>query len=470
MEHRLQPDPGAIREKTHIFGDPEQICRGRTSSGVLTLPRMFEVREKPDLVERALLVRFYFDAREQEESESLLEELGELVKTLGIGVVESVLPRCREMHKKFLCGTGKAQEIVDLAKAHDCDVIVIDNGLAPSQQREWERLADLCVIDREEVILDIFAKRAHTSEARLQVQLARMQYALPRLARMWGHLDREGGGGSGGSGAARGMGEKQIEVDRRLANVSIDRCKRELEHVRKQRKTQRKVREKHETPHAAIVGYTNAGKSTLLNQLSGSDVMAKDMLFATLDTTTRRIDLPDGQPLLLTDTVGFVRNLPHRLVEAFKATLEEAVLADFLIHVLDATSPEVQRFHDTTLEVLGELGAEGKPTITVLNKIDRVTDPDALAILKQKFPDALPISAALGTGMDSLAEACTHVLANRVRRKHYRIPQQRGDLVNLLHREAKIISTDYEDDAILITAVVPIHLAGQLEGFDHSPS
>ncbi len=429
-------------------------------------PGMFEVREKPEMVERALLVRFCFDARELDEAESLLEELGELVKTLGIHVADSVLARCREMHKKFLCGTGKAQEVVDLAKAHGCDVIVIDNGLAPSQQREWEKLADLCVIDREEVILDIFAKRAQTREARLQVELARMQYALPRLARMWGHLDREGGGGTGGSGASRGMGEKQIEVDRRLANVSIDRCKRELELVRQQRKTQRKVREKQGTPHAAIVGYTNAGKSTLLNQLSGADVMAKDMLFATLDTTTRRIDLPDGQPLLLTDTVGFVRNLPHRLVEAFKATLEEAVLADFLIHVLDATAPEIQRFHDTTLKVLDELGAANKPTITVLNKTDRITEPEAIADLKQRFPGAILISAAIGTGMDQLAEACCRVLADRVRCRHYRIPQQRGDIIGLLHREAKILSTDYLANDILITAVVPNHLAGPLEAFD----
>ena len=423
------------------------------------------------MVERALLVRFYFDPREAEEAESLLLELGELVKTLGIEVVESVLPRCREMHKKFLCGTGKAAEVAELARAHDCDVIVIDNGLAPSQQREWEKLADLCVIDREEVILDIFAKRAHTREARLQVELARMQYALPRLARMWGHLDREGGSGGGqGGGAARGMGEKQIEVDRRLANLSIDRCKRELELVRKQRKTQRKEREKHETPHGAIVGYTNAGKSTLLNILSGADVMAKDMLFATLDTTTRRIDLPDGQPLLITDTVGFVRNLPHRLVEAFKATLEEAVLADFLIHVLDATSPEVGRFHDTTLEVLKELGAEEKEIVTVLNKIDLVTDPDALAALDRKFPGALHLSAVTGMGLEDLLKACSAVLADRVRCKDYRIPQLRADLVGLLHREAKVLSTDYEGDDILVRAVVPPTIAGKLEAFSNAPA
>jgi GTP-binding protein HflX len=432
---------------------------------------MFEVREKPEMVERARVVRFCFDPREMDEAESRLEELGELVKTLGIEVVDSVLARCRDMHKKLLCGTGKADEIVSLARAHDCDVIVIDNGLAPSQQREWEKLADLCVIDREEVILDIFAKRAQTKEARLQVELARMQYALPRLARMWGHLDREGGSGGGqGGGAARGMGEKQIEVDRRLANLSIDRCKRELEQVRKQRRTQRKEREKLETPHAAIVGYTNAGKSTLLNALSGADVMAKDMLFATLDTTTRRIDLPDGQPLLLTDTVGFVRNLPHRLVEAFKATLEEAVLADFLIHVLDATSPEIERFHRTTLEVLDELGAEGKPTITVLNKIDLVEDPEQIASLARMFPDAMRISAFTRAGLDQLLDACSAALADRVRCLDYRIPQQRADLVGLLHRDAKVLSTDYEGNDILVRAVVPPMLAGRLEAFVEQPA
>ena len=438
---------------------------------MLRLRRMFEVREKPDMIERALLVRFYFDVREAVEAESLLAELAELVKTLGVEVVEVVLCRSREKHRKFLCGTGKADEMVQLARAHECDVIVIDNGLAPSQQREWEKLADLCVIDREEVILDIFAKRAHTREARLQVELARMQYALPRLARMWGHLDREsaGSGGGAGGGASRGMGEKQIEVDRRLAYQIIDRAKREIEIIRKQRKTQRKEREKFETPHAAIVGYTNAGKSTLLNILSGADVMAKDMLFATLDTTTRRIELPDGQPLLITDTVGFVRNLPHRLVEAFKATLEEAVLADFLIHVLDASSPEIERLHDTTLEVLAELGAADKEIITVLNKIDRVTDPGELATLGLKYPGALHASSLTGLGLEGLLKRCSQVLAARVRRQDYRIPQVRADLVSLLHREAKVLSTGYEGDDILVSAVVPAAIAGRLEIFAAVP-
>ncbi|MGC4014248.1 MAG: GTPase HflX [Luteolibacter sp.] len=433
---------------------------------------MFEVREKPEMVERALLVRIYFDPREEDEAASLLEELGELVSTLGIGIVESVLVRSRQQHKKHICGTGKAAEIIALAKAHECDVIVFDNQLAPHQQRTWEREGDTCVIDREEVILDIFAKRAQTKEARLQVELARMQYALPRMARMWGHLDREGGGagGGGGGGANRGMGEKQIEVDRRMAHVRIDRARRELEEVRKQRATQRKERERLETPHAAIVGYTNAGKSTLLNRLSGSDVLSKDMLFATLDTTTRKIELPDGQPLLLTDTVGFVRNLPHRLVEAFKATLEEAVLADFLIHVLDATSPEIERFHATTLEVLKELGAEDKRVVTVLNKIDLVTDPETLQMLDRLFPDSLHVSAATGTGTERLLQMCSEVLSDRVRRCHYRIPQHRADLVSLLHRDAKVLTTDYEGNDILVTAVVPASIAGRLESFIELPA
>jgi len=437
---------------------------------------MFEVRQKPEMVERALLVRIYFDPREAVESASLLEELGELVRTMDITVAESALVRSREMHKKLLCGIGKATEIAALARAHECDVIVIDNGLAPSQQREWEKLSDVCVIDREEVILDIFAKRAKTKEAHLQVDLARMQYALPRLARMWGHLDREAAGSGGaqsggqGGGTSRGMGEKQIEVDRRLAHLTIDRAKRELEVLRKQRKTQRKERERVDTPHAAIVGYTNAGKSTLLNILSGAEVMAKDMLFATLDTTTRRIELPDGQPLLITDTVGFIRSLPHRLVEAFKATLEEAVLANLLIHVHDATAPEIERFHDTTLEVLKELGAGDKPIISIINKIDRVTDPDVLARLHHKFPDAIHTSAVTGQGLEELLHACSRTLADRVRHNRYRIPQHRAELVSLLHREAKVLATEYEGDDIVVSAVVPAIIAGRLETFAMIPA
>ena len=435
---------------------------------------MFEVRDKPEMVERALLIRIYSDKREEEEAISLLEELGELVKTLGIGVVESCLVHTRSLHKKFLCGTGKAQEMVDLAKAHECDCIVFDNMFLPSQQRNWEELADVCVIDREEVILDIFSQRAQTREARLQVDLAKMQYSLPRLTRMWGHLDREGGGGGdggggkGGGGASRGMGEQQVEVDRRLARTRIDQCKRELAEVRKQHGTRRKEREKQGVPCAAIAGYTNAGKSTLLNRLSGSEVMAKDMLFATLDTTTRAIELPDGQPLLLTDTVGFVRNLPHRLVEAFKATLEESVLADFIIHVLDASSAEVEKYYETTMEVLDELGAGDKPVITVLNKIDVLNDPVKLAGLEVSFPNTISVSAITGKGCDELLLKCSEMLADRVSTQTYRIPQSRGDLSGLLHRDAKVLETEYDGNDMIVKAVVPASIAGKLASYKAS--
>ncbi len=425
---------------------------------------MFEVRDRPQMVEKALLVRICFDKREEEESRSLLGELGKLVDTLGIGVVDTQLVRARERHKKFLCGTGKAEEVSAYARELGCDCIAFDNELAPNQQREWEEAADMTVIDREEIILDIFVRRAQTKEARLQVELARMEYALPRMARMWGHLDREGGGGSGGSAAARGMGEQQIEVDRRLARKRIDRIKSDLQVVRRQRATQRKERQKSEAPHAAIVGYTNAGKSTLLNHLAGSEVLEADMLFATLDPTTRRIDLPDGQELLLTDTVGFVRNLPHRLIEAFKATLEEAVLADFLVHVLDASEPELERLCGTTLEVMAELGAEDKPVLTVLNKIDLLEDPQRLKALQALFPEAVSISARSGEGLDTLQHTFIDYLAQAVTRRRYRIPQHRGDLISLLHAEAKVLETVYEGNDVVVEALVNSEMEGRLRG------
>ncbi len=425
---------------------------------------MFEVRDRPQMVERALLVRICFDKREEEESRSLLNELAELVGTLGIGVVGDQLVRARQTQKKFLCGKGKAEEVAAQARELGCDCIVFDNQLAPNQQREWEEVADMTVIDREEIILDIFARRAQTREARLQVELARMEYALPRMARMWGHLDREGGGGSGGSAAARGMGEQQIEVDRRMARKRIDRIKADLAAVRKQRATQRKERQKAEAPHAAIVGYTNAGKSTLLNLLSGSEVLEADMLFATLDPTTRRVELPDGRDLLVTDTVGFVRNLPHRLVESFKATLEEAVLADFLVHVLDAGEPELERLCDTTLEVMTELGAADKPVLTVLNKIDLVDDPQRLRALQSQFPEAVSISARSGEGMDALHHKFVDYLSRAVSRRRYRIPQHRGDLVSLLHAEAKVLETTYEGNDVIVEVLVSRELEGRLEG------
>ncbi len=429
---------------------------------------MFEVREKPNQVERAMLIGFYFERREADNARDLLRELRELVDTLGIGVAGEQLVFVRDAHKAFHCGTGKKDELLNLAAELRCDCLIFDNGLSPMQQRAWEQEAKIAVIDREEVILDIFAMRAHTREARLQVELARMEYALPRMARMWGHLDRQGGGsggGKGGGGASRGEGEKQIEVDRRLARDRIERAKAELVVVRRQRATQRKERERNPVPHASIVGYTNAGKSTLLNTLCGSDVLAKDMLFATLDPTTRRLQLPDGQPLLLTDTVGFVRNLPHRLVEAFKSTLEEAVLADFLIHVLDASSPCVHALAETTVKVLTELGAADKPTLTVLNKIDLVEHAETVSELHGAFPNAVSVSLKTGDGMVDLVHAINDMLVDRVGRIELRIPQARADVVHLLHRDGKILSEKYDGNDILISAVIPHPVRHRYETF-----
>lgn len=416
---------------------------------------MFEVREKPQLVERALLVGVFLDKSKEKEASSLLEELNELVQTLGIGIMDSILVRVRENFPSHLMGKGKMAEIIEKSKELNCDCIIFDNELSPNQQRNWENDSDILVIDRQEVILDIFSLRARTKEARLQVQLAKMQYTLPRMARMWSHLDRQGGGsggGKGGGGAARGEGEKQIEVDRRLARKKIDRVKAELEKVRQQRKTQRKERNRADLPHAAIVGYTNAGKSSLLNGLTESTVLAEDKLFATLDTTTRKLDLDDGHTILLTDTVGFVRRLPHGLVESFKATLEEAVLADFLIHVIDGSSENVEEHFQTTLDVLKELGADEKRIIPAINKTD-IISTERLEELKIIFPDAVLISVKNGNGIEDLLSKINEMLLSKIVRKTLKIPQSRQDLVALLHREGKILSQEYEQNDIIINAI-----------------
>lgn len=429
---------------------------------------MFDTREKPTKVETAFLIGAYFDRADEDVARSLLDELAELVSTLGIEVVAQECIFIRTRSKRYFTGSGKAAEMMDAARKLGADCIVFDNELAPAQQRAWETEGDITVIDREEVILDIFKMRAQTSEARLQVELAQMQYSLPRLARMWSHLDRQGGGGSGGGGgASRGEGEQQIEVDRRLARKRIDRIKSDLDDIRRNRQTQRKQRSEDGICQASIVGYTNAGKSSLLNLLSGASVLAEDKLFATLDPTTRRFELPDGQPLLLTDTVGFIRNLPHRLVEAFKATLEEAVIADFLIHVLDASATEIYAFYETTRSVLRELGAADKPTVIVLNKIDLIADDeDRLHELKSHFdPSAVFISIRTGEGIETLIHRLAGMMVDRVARLPLRIPQARQDLIALLRREGKIVNHDYDGNDIVLTAIIPHSLRHHFEAF-----
>ncbi len=402
------------------------------------------------MTERAFLIGAYIDPAKKAEAESLLEELGELVDTLDIPIIERKLISYRENHPRYLIGSGKAQELVDLAKESKCDVLIFDNELSPSQQRNWEELAGMTVADRHEIILDIFGARAQTREARIQVDLARMQYSLPRLTRAWSHLGQQGGGIG-----AKGEGESQLEQDKRKIRLQIDRLKRELEEVRVTRATQRQDRKRAPVPNAAIVGYTNVGKSSLLRRLTGADVFIENKLFATLDTTTRKIALPNKQPLLLTDTVGFVRNLPHQLVEAFNATLEEAAVSDFLIHVLDASQAEVMEFYNTTMRVLADLGADTKQMLIVFNKVDKVDNEHVLPALRRHFPDSVFISVQTGEGINELIERISEFVARGTMTVDLRIPAARADLIARLHRDGTVQDIRYEHDFTHVAATIP---------------
>lgn len=397
------------------------------------------------------------------DTRSLLDELRELVTTLGIGIQHERMVAIRKAQAKFLVGSGKADELVEEAKARNCDVIVFDNELSPAQQRNWEQAAEdkILVIDRQEVILDIFGKRAQTKEAVLQVELARLEYNLPRLKSAWTHLGRQRGGGA----MQRDAGETQLELDQRMVRTQISRVKRELGSVIQQRETQRKRRMTVPVPTCAIVGYTNAGKSSLLNKLTHSTILAEDKLFATLDPTSRRCPLPSGQPLVITDTVGFVRNLPHRLVDAFKATLEEAIVSNFLIHVLDVNSPEVDVHAETTLKVLNELGAKDKTVITVFNKVDLLWDESTREDLAMQYPDALFISAHTGEGLDQLHERMEAIIEADFEQLRLLIPHERYDLVARLHREGGVRKEEARDEGFYLVGSVPDRLMSVLKPF-----
>lgn len=424
-----------------------------------------KIRENLLRTSRAFLVGISWKAyASPEEATSLLEELTELTDTLGLHTVDRMLVKLNGPQSRYIMGSGKALEVSEKAKELGAKVLVFDNILTPGQQRNWEKLSGLAVIDREEVILEIFAARAHTKEASLQVELAQMEYSLPRLTRAWGHLSRQMGGGLGG----KGEGESQLETDRRLVRKRIDKLRAELAEVRNHRATQRKQRLRTPVPQAAIVGYTNAGKSSLLRKLTGAEVFIEDKLFATLDPTTRQIDLPGGQRLLLTDTVGFVRNLPHRIVEAFKATLEEATVSDFLIHVLDVTQPDVVTFHRTTMNVLAELGAEGKKALTVFNKVDLLTEDEREAVfarLGRQFPGCIFLSTKTGEGIDNLAHHLADLLRDRVQRVEYSFPPERSDLVAEIHRCGHVVATNADNGSIRITALMPPKRLANFEAF-----
>ncbi len=420
---------------------------------------MFDVREKPKMVERAYLVGVYTVGESEAEAANLLDELEELVKTLRIGVAGRELVRVRQPQARFYTGSGKAGEIIARANEAGADCLVLDTELSPAQQRNWEAASTVCVIDRQEVILDIFSSRARTREAVLQVELARAEHSLPRLKNAWTHLSRQRGGGAV---TQRGEGEAQIELDARMVRTRIARLKEELDAVIRHREVQRKQRARVPVPTAALVGYTNAGKSTLLNALTGSSVFVEDKLFATLDPTTRQLRLPSGQKLLLTDTVGFVRRLPHQLVDAFKATLEEAVLADFLVHVVDASNSEYEEHLETTHAVLRELGAEEKQILTVYNKMDRCARPPKLSRNPRR---AFPVSAVRGDGLPALLEAFDKGLAYERRTLRLRLPFERYELVSRLHAEGAVREERAEEDGIHLVASLPARLEGLYEPY-----
>lgn len=417
----------------------------------------------PLRVERSFLVGIQTPEMSLEEATELLAELTELVENLGIGVVGSTVVNLRKPTPASLVGRGKFEEIIGEARLLECDVIVFDEGLTPAQQRNWEKESKITVIDRQEVILDVFADRAHTREAVLQVALARMEYSLPRLTRAWTHLSRQRGKGNLG-----GEGETQLEQDRRIVRQRITRLKRELTEVRQHRGVQRQKRRRVPVPTAAIVGYTNAGKSSLLNAMTGAEVLAEDKLFATLDPTTRQLVLPGNQKLLLTDTVGFVRRLPHGLVEAFKATLEEAVVADFIIHVLDVTAPAVEDHLQTTLQVLGELGAEDRPRIMIFNKID-VATPEQIAKARRIDREALFLSAQSMEGIDELATHCIDLIRDRFGSAELMVPHDRYDVIARLRQVGHVQEEEPLEEGVRLVGRFPPSQSGYFAPFLVSP-
>ncbi|MEC8333245.1 MAG: GTPase HflX [Verrucomicrobiota bacterium] len=424
---------------------------------------MHDVRERPSMVERAMLIGITLPEEQASKTRNLLDELHELVSTLGIEIKHERVATVRKPKAKFLIGVGKATELVKEAQMHDCDVIVFDNELTPAQQRNWEQIAGgkILVIDRQEVILDIFGKRAQTKEAVLQVELARLEYNLPRLKSAWSHLSRQRGGGA----IQRDAGETQLELDQRMVRTRISRVKLQLKDVIQHRGTQRKKRMSVPVPTCAIVGYTNAGKSSLINKLCHSNILAEDKLFATLDPTSRRCPLPSGQALVITDTVGFVRNLPHRLVNAFKATLEEAVVSNFLIHVLDIGSSEIDAHATTTLDLLRDLGASNKNIITVFNKIDTLLDESVKHELSFRYPEALFISAHTGEGVQYLLEKMEETIEATYEQLRLLIPNERYDLVARLHREGGVRKQESTDDGFYLLCSVPERLLPLIKPF-----
>lgn len=402
---------------------------------------LFRAREK------SLLIGIYDVNETQIKTRAHLNELKSLVETLEISVKKSILLTLKSTNPRHLIGNGKVDEIAQIIVDKKIDLVVFDRDLSPAQQRNLENRWRVAVIDRQEVILDIFATRACTREAILQISLARMEYSLPRLTRAWTHLSRQRGGARGN----RGKGETQLETDRRLVLNKIAKLKKDLKKMSGQREIRRKRRLERSVPSASLVGYTNAGKSALLNSMSDSNVLVQDKLFASLDPTTRRFEQQDGRELLITDTVGFVRKLPHELIEAFKSTLEEALHADVIFHVVDASNDELDEHIQVTNAVLRELKVGNKKQILVLNKTDKL-NRHKREELRIRYPDALLVSARSGEGIENLLKKFTEALDADCPVVTLNLPLSRWDLRAKLHRESTVLSEAYSDEGLVIEA------------------
>jgi GTP-binding protein HflX len=411
--------------------------------------------------ERVFLVGVELKERTALDLQDSLAELGELAATAGGHIIGTGIQRIEKPVARTFIGSGKAVEFAASCKTQKVDTVIFDDELSPAQSRNLEKVFECKILDRTALILDIFGQRARTREGKLQVELAQLQHLLPRLTRFWGHLSRQ----SGGIGMRGGEGESQLESDRRRVQERIDKIREDLAIVGRQRQTQREGRQRHQWPLASIVGYTNAGKSTLLNLLTGSSAFAEDILFATLDPTTRRLRLPTNQNVLLTDTVGFIRKLPHRLVESFKATLEEVVRAELLLHVVDLSHPKAEEQILAVNAVLEEIGAAGKPTLMVFNKIDRFDQRELLRLFLDRFPGSVGLSAKTGEGVPELLCELGAMLRPVREFLVLRIPHEAASVIARLHEVGQVLERDYDGELACFKARIPPHLRREFAGF-----
>lgn len=420
------------------------------------------MRETEEIRDKVVLVGLNSPVLKKAENadEDTMEELSALVETAGGETVGIVLQNRAAPDPRTFIGEGKAAEVQLYCENVGATMVIFDNDLSPSQQRVLTEALGIQVLDRCGLILDIFAQRAKTKEGRLQVELAQYKYLLPRLTGMWTHLERQGGTSGKGAIGSKGPGETQLETDRRLIHKKIDKLRDDLEDVRRVRGTQRQQRRKNEIPVVAIVGYTNAGKSTLLNKLTGAGIPANDRLFDTLDTTSRLLTVSDTLDVVISDTVGFIRKLPHQLVEAFKATLEELEYADLLLHVIDVSNPEWQAQAQVVEDLIAELGASGLPRIDVFNKCDSLPAGEIMP----HGGDICAISARTGEGLDKLLEMIDKRLDKGTRRVVLHLPYDKGGLLDMLYREAKVEQVEY-GETIGVTAVCGPRTLGQVTPF-----